>query len=355
MPTKSVTMADVAQRAKVSISTVSRVINGTIPVSDDLRRRVFAAIEALNYEPIRVSSTAAEGKIASIAVIVMNLRSPFFSEIISGIQDVCFQHGYTAVIFNSEGDQEKEIIHTNEIPYHSAIQGVIFSGIWAWEHHDHIVRLYERGMPVCMINRVLPNLPLDRVQVDQSIGTYEATTHLLNLGHRNIGVVMPKANAGVPAPDQLAGFRRAMKDYNVPVDKSLVIEVDFSTQGGYQAGMRLLRRSNRPTAIFARADRLALGVLRAAHDLKLSLPQDLSVVGYGDEPDARYWSPALTTIRQPQFEMGTQAAELLFERINNRGLPPRQTIFQPRLIERESTAALEPISGFANKEESFHG
>jgi len=348
-------MSDVAQRAGVSISTVSRVINQSMAVSIDLRRQVLEAVDALNYEPIRVGSTTGEGKLASIAVIVTSLRSPFFSNIIAGIQSVSFDHGYTTVVFDSDNDQEKEIIHVNELPYHSGIEGVIFAGIWAWDHQDHIVELSKRGIPISLINRRVPNLALDMLQVDQSLGTFEATSHLLELGHRRIGIIFNRANAGVPPPDQLAGVRRAHEQFGLEMDEDLMVETDFSPQGGYKAALTLLNRAERPSAIFARADRLALGVLRAAHELSIAIPDALSVVGYGDEPDSKFWSPALTTVRQPQYEMGTRAAELLFERIADSSLPQRQIIFQPRLIERESAAAYRDPLTLAANQESLHG
>lgn len=348
-------MSDVAQRAGVSISTVSRVINQSMAVSTDLRRQVLQAVEALNYEPIRVGSASDEGNLASIAVIVTSLRSPFFSNIIAGIQSVSFDHGYTTMVFDSDNDQEKEIIHVNELPYHAGIEGVIFAGIWAWEHEDHIVELHKHGIPIALINRRVPDLTLDMLQVDQSLGTFEATSHLLELGHRRIGVIFNKANAGVPPPDQLAGVRRAYAEFGLEMDANQIVETEFSPQGGYQAAMKLLNQAERPTAIFARADRLALGVLRAAYELSISIPHELSVVGYGDEPDSKFWTPGLTTVRQPQYEMGTRAAEMLFERIENKNLPQRQVIFQPRLIARESAIAYGTPIDLAANQESLHG
>ncbi len=336
MPKKSITMTDVARQAGVSISTVSRVVSGSVNVSAQLRQQVEAAISQLGYQPIRAARGYGAG--ANIAVLAPNIGGPFFRRVIQGIQSICFEKGYILQIYNSDDDPEKELIHADELAAAATVKGVIFAGAWTWEHQEPILKLEEAGTPLCLINRSAPTLRADLLEVEREQGAYDAACHLLQLGHARIGCITGIPNAAI-GRDQVPGFRRAMRDYQIPIEENLVVETHLSADGGHRAGLELLARDDRPTAILARTDRLAVGVMRAAWELSIDIPNELSVIGYDDEPDARFLRPALTTIRQPQYEMGARAAALLFERIENPTRPQRHIIVQPQLIVRESTRA----------------
>ncbi len=340
MRKKSITMTDVARQAGVSISTVSRVVSGSVNVSDQLRQQVEAAITELNYRPIHAASRY--GAAANVAVLVPNIGGPFFRRLIQGLQSICFKKGHTLQIYNSDDDPEKEMIHADELVASASVKGVIFAGAWTWDHQEPILKLEGAGIPLCLINRSAPTVRADLLEVEREQGTYDAARHLLQLGHARIGCITGIPNAAI-GRDQVAGFRRAMGDYQIEIDESLVMETHLSAAGGYRAGLELLARADPPTAILARTDRLAIGVMRAAWELSIDIPYDLSIIGYDDEPDARFTRPALTTIRQPQYEMGTRAASLLFERVDNPTLPQRQVIVQPQLIMRETTAAPKTV------------
>ena len=237
------------------------------------------------------------------------------------------------------------MIHAEELMARTDVNGVIFAGTWIWDHQEPILRLEEAGIAICLINRFAAGVRADLLEVEREQGTYDAAAHLLQLGHTRIGCITGIPNAAIN-PDLVAGFRRALSDYHIDIDEGLILATHLSAEGGYRAGLDLLARQNRPTAILARTDRLAIGAMRAAWDLAIDIPGDLSIIGYDDEPDARFTRPALTTIRQPQYEMGTRAATVLFERILNRDLPQRQVIVQPQLIERESTAPAKGMTQF---------
>ena len=330
-------MTDVARKVGVSISTVSRVVNGSVNVSEQLRRQVDAAINELNYQPIRARYRY--GSAANIAVLIPSISSPFFQNLIKGMQAVCIDNGCTLQIYNSDDDPEKEMIHADELSSRVDLRGVIFAGAWTWDHQEPISKFQEAGIPICLINRFAAGVRDDLLEVEREQGTYDAAAHLLRLGHTHIGCITGIPNAAIN-PDLVAGFRRAMGDHHIEIVEDMILETHLSAEGGYRAGLELLARQNRPTAILARTDRLAIGAMRAAWELAIEIPDDLSIIGYDDEPDARFTRPALTTIRQPQYEMGTRAATLLFERIGNPGLPQRQVIVQPQLIVRETTAPM---------------
>ncbi|MCY3781930.1 MAG: LacI family DNA-binding transcriptional regulator [Chloroflexi bacterium] len=341
MRKKSITMTDVARRAGVSISTVSRVVSGSVNVSDQLRKRVDAAIAEMEYQPIRVGSRYSATD--DIAVLIPNVSSPFFHSLIQGIQSICFDKGHTLQVYSSGDDPEKEMIHADELAERSDMKGVIFAGAWTWEHQEPIRKLEATGMPICLINRFAPDVKADLLEVEREQGTYDAAVHLLQLGHTRIGCITAIPNASTN-PDHVTGFRRALEDHQIETDEDLIIETHLSAKGGYDAGLELLTRKHRPSAILARTDRLAIGAMRAAWELRISIPEELSIIGYDDEPDARFMRPALTTIRQPQYEMGTRATNLLFERIANPELLQRQVIVQPQLIVRETTMAPRTVT-----------
>ena len=343
MRKKSITMTDVARKVGVSISTVSRVVSGSVNVSEQLRCQVDAAINELNYQPIR--ATSRYGTAANIAVLIPSIGSPFFQNLTKGIQSVSIENGCTLQIYDSDDDPEKELLHADELSSRADIRGVIFAGAWTRDHQEPILKLQAADIPICLINRFAAGIRADLLEVEREQGTYDAAEHLIQLGHTRIGCITGIPNAAIN-PDRVEGFRRALSDYHIDIDEDLMLATHLSAEGGYRAGLDLLARYDRPTAILARTDRLAIGAMRAAWELAIDIPDDLSIIGYDDEPDARFTRPALTTMRQPQFEMGIRAASLLFERIGNRDLPQRQVIVQPQLIERESTTPPQGMTQF---------
>ena len=245
MPKKSITMTAVARQAGVSISTVSRVVNGSVNVSDQLKKQVEASIAELNYEPIRIGS--AYSALATIAVMIPNINSPFFHKLIQGMQAVCFENGRTLQIYSSGDDPEKEMIHADELLLRSDIKGVIFAGAWTWDYQEPILKLEEAGKPICLINRFAPTVRADLLEVDRVQGTFYATEHLLQLGHTRIGCITGIPNAATH-PDRVKGFRRALTEYQIKVDEDLICETSLSAEGGYRAGLKLLGREDYPSA-----------------------------------------------------------------------------------------------------------
>ncbi|MCZ7570009.1 MAG: LacI family transcriptional regulator [Ardenticatenaceae bacterium] len=337
------TITDVARHAGVSVATVSRVLNNNASVGDDFRAKVLAAIEALHFRPSPLAQNLRRYAPATrlIGAIVPSLRSPHFVEVVIGIQEFCYEREYGVVICNAHGDPEQELFYASELE-RQGVEGIIFTGAWGWDMIDHIEALVEKKIPVCVINRPIGQLAVDLVMVGRRQGNYLATGHLLNLGHRSIGHITTRYS-GSTAREAASGYRKALVEAGLAVDESLIVEAEPTPEGGYEAAHILLGRSPPPTAIAARSDLTALGVLRAASEMGLRLPDDLSVVGFDDAPFAQFTNPPLTTIRQPQAEMGAHAAALLLERLANPDLPQRQVILEPRLIIRGSTAKYQPL------------
>jgi LacI family transcriptional regulator len=341
MPSGTVTITDVARLAGVSISTVSRVINNSMPVSDELRKSVLKAMEELNFKPNILAQNLRRRLTSVIGVIIPDIRFPAFDEVVKGVEDTCIQNEHTVLLSDSNSDPEREIINA-ELFERQQVDGIVFAGIWGWEQQEHIARLCENGMPICLVNRDIDNLPVDQVSTSNERGEYLAVSHLIDLGHRVIGCAALLPTGGIKK-DELSGYRQALADAGYQVREDLITNTTPSYSSGVEAGKRLLQQNTRPTAIFARSDQMAIGVIKAALDMGLKVPEDLSVIGYGDIPISQYFNPPLSTIRMPRYEMGVKAALMLLERIEKKNLPQRQAIFEPHLVVRTSTTVPKEI------------
>lgn len=341
MPSGTVTITDVARLAGVSISTVSRVINSSMPVSDDLRDSVLKAMEELNFKPNILAQNLRRRSTSTIGVIIPDIRFPAFAEIVKGIEHTCIQNEHTVLLSNSDSDPERELLNA-ELFERQQVDGIIFAGIWGWEQQDHIARLCENGMPICLVNRDIDNLPVDQVLTSNKRVEYLAVSHLIDLGHRVIGCAAFLPTGGVHK-DELNGYRQALAEAGYPVREDLITYTTPGYSSGVEAGKRLLQQNMRPTAIFARSDQMAIGVIKAALEMGLKVPEDLSIIGNGDIPISQYFNPPLSTIRMPRYEMGVKAALMLLERIKKKNLPQRQAIFEPHLVVRASTTVPKEI------------
>lgn len=330
------TITDVARQAGVSISTVSRVLSNSAPVSDEKRSRVLEAVEELNYRPNILAQNLRRKSTTTIGVIVPTIRAPFCTEVFGGIENECFQTGRMVYLCDSDDDPEKEIIHSEQL-MRVGVDGIIIVGAFGWEYQDHIETICKRGIPVSIINREVSNCSVDLILIDKTKGNYLATLHLIELGHRAIGCITNLSPGGT-GHEEVKGYRTALNEAGIGVNENLIIETSPTFTGGFEAAKSLIQSRERLSAIFARSDTFAIGAARAITDLGLDIPEDLSLIGFGDIPVAEFYNPPLTTIRQPHFDMGVKAASMLFERIENKDLPQRQVFIEPRLIIRESTA-----------------
>lgn len=327
-------MRDVAERAGVSITTVSHVVNETRPVSDELRQRVLAAMDELGYQPNRLARSLRCGETHTIGIVVPDSANPFFAEVARGIEDTSFEHRYSLILCNSDGDLEKELFYTNVLT-EKQVDGILF--VAAGVSTEHIRALQERGMPVVVVDREIPSVSVDEVLTDNARGGWLAARHLLELGHHRFGCITGPSNL-TPSAERVTGCRQALGEAGIPVEERLIVKGDFQYESGYQAARQLLAMDDPPTAIFACNDLMAVGAISAAVELGRKVPDDLSVVGFDDVRLASFTNPPLTTVVQPKYEMGVIAATMLLERMRNCDMPPRRRMFDTTLVIRQSTA-----------------
>jgi len=328
-------MRDVAERAQVSVTTVSHVVNETRPVSDRLRERVLAAIEELDYQPNVLARSLRRGKTHTIGMIVPDSANPFFAEVARGIEDTSFEHSHSLILCNSDGDLGKELLYTDVLA-EKQVDGILF--VAAGVSTEHIKALQARCIPVVVVDRDIPDVAVDSVLTDNARGGWLATRHLLELGHRRVGCIAGPSDL-TPSADRVTGYSQALTECGVPVDEVLVAKGDFQYESGYQAARQLLAMDDPPTAIFACNDLMAVGVIAAAVEMGFQVPADLSVVGFDDVRLASFANPPLTTIVQPKYDMGVIAAKMLLERMRDLDIPPRRKTFDTRLLVRRSTAS----------------
>ena len=328
------TMRDVAHHAGVSIATVSHVINGTRPVSDELRERVLQSMDALKYQRNTLARALRSRQSGIIGVIVPDNSNPFFAEVAQGIEDVSLEQEYSLIVCNSGNDLGRLLVHTRNLSARQA-DGIIF----ATSGDDFVVVREELrdDIPIVVIDLTTLDIPTDAVLFDNFRGGWLAARHLLELGHRRIACITGPSRQSVRRDREL-GYKQALAEASVPVDTALVREGDFKPGSAYQHTLDLLRLPEPPTAIFASNDLMAMGVLRAAHELDRSVPDELSVIGFDDIELAAFTVPAITTVHIPKDEIGQAAARLLLDRIEDPERPIEKHMVEIELVVRGSTA-----------------
>lgn len=330
------TMKDVAQAAGVSVTTVSHVINETRYVSEDLRARVLQAMEELSYHPNILARSLRQGITHTIGLIVPDNSNPFFAEIARVAETVGFENDYSVILCNSDKNVERESAYINVL-IAKQVDGVIF--IAAGSEQQHLRELAAQGIPVVVADREVPQELADVVLVNHEQGGYDATGHLITLGHRRIACIAGPSPL-TPSADRVRGYRRALREAGIPIEEELVVRCTESYLGGETAMAQLLRLDELPTAVFTYNDVTAIGALRAIRNAGLQVPKDLSIVGFDDISLASAVVPALTTVAQPIADLATLATELLIARIQNSEEyePGQRIVLDTKLVVRESCA-----------------
>jgi len=329
-------MREVAERAGVSVTTVSHVINNTRPVNPETRTRVEEAMHTLGYRPNVLARSLRRGVTHTIGIILPDSANPYFAQVVRGIEDTSFAQGYSVILCNSDNNLEKEHHYTNVL-VEKQVDGIIF--VAAGLSADNIYKLQARRVPVVIVDRHVPDVQVDEVLADNQHGGRLATRHLIDLNHRAIACIAGPTGLR-SSSERVEGYRLALESAGIVFDPKWVVEGDFQYQSGYAGAKELFDHRPPPTAIFACNDLMAIGAYRFAHENNLRVPEQLSIVGFDDVRLAAYTNPPLTTVRQSKHEMGSRAAKLLLDRIAHRDLEPREEVLDTQLVIRGSTASV---------------
>jgi LacI family transcriptional regulator len=327
------TIRDVARLADVSVTAAHRALNGKSELSADKRVRILEAARRLNYVPSAAARALVSGKTKTIGMIATDNASPVYAGIVRGVEEVANAAGFGLLLCNSADSQDRALACLDLLRA-KQVDGVLLTPVQT-DLRD-VQHLQENGTPFVLLLRHFAELATDFVITDNEAGGYVATRHLLELGHRRIGHVAGPAHVS-SAQGRLAGYRRALAEHGIAADERLVAHAPFTVNGGFEAALELLARPDRPTAVFAANDLQAVGVLKAARQLDLRVPEELALVGGDDIELAEFLEVPLTTFHQPARAIGARGAEILLGRLEGELGPPERVVLRPELIVRRSS------------------
>lgn len=330
------TLADVAAEAKVHIGTASRALNESTRdmVKAETARRVQEAASRLGYSPNVLAGSLRSQKTASIGVVLPDLTNPFLPPIVRGIEDVLTRRGYVALLGNTDNDAvlERKLVETLRA---RRVDGFIIAT--SKRNHPILDTIAKSGTPIVLINRTTDREDISSVISDDGAGIRAAVSHLVELGHKHIVHVAGPTDLST-GRDRAKAFKEAMQENKLPFNKTDIFLCEqYSIAEGYAATKQILATRKDVTALVAANDRIALGVLQALRELKLSCPEDVSVIGFNDMPFVDLVTPPLTTVRVNQYALGAQAAELLLDRLADSSSVTKTVVLPVKLIVRSST------------------
>ncbi|MBS4193603.1 LacI family DNA-binding transcriptional regulator [Lederbergia citri] len=329
---KRLTIKDIAEKAGVSITTVSRVLNQKEEgMSQKTREKVLKVMEEVDFQPNQFARGLVTKRSKTFGLIVPNISNPYFPELCRGVEDEANESEYSLIICNSDDQTDKEKRYLRLLE-EQQVDGIIFSAKDYLDPSDE-EQLSRAKIPFVLIDRGKEEKKHSGVFLDNDKGGYLAGKHLIELGHRNIACIIGPRSIAL-SNDRLEGFQRALRESGVELLPSHIIEGNFQMEMAYHKSKDLLMKKE-VTAIFACNDMMACGVYRMAHELGIRIPTDLSIVGFDDIPLISALIPKLTTIRQDTYQMGREAVKLLIQKLDN--IETTSVLFNPTLVVRESS------------------
>ena len=334
------TIKDVAKMAGVSTTTVSHVINKTRFVAKETEEAVMQAIKNLKYSPSAVARSLKVNTTKSIGMIVTTSESPYFAEIIHAVEDHCYRQSYSLFLCNTQNDPEKIKNHLDMLAK-KRVDGLL---VMCSEYTSHSLDILSNAADIPMVVMDWgPNTDTDVIEDNSFTGGYIATKHLIDCGHKAIGLIAGELDK-TTARTRYEGFVKAMNEANLPIHENWIMEGFFEPEDGYECMNKILVQDNLPTAVFCCNDVMALGAISAITEKGLRVPDDISIIGYDNIHSSRFYAPPLTTIHQSKSRLGAQAVNLLFERIANKDNDSHEKhriAIHPELVLRKSVRNLK--------------
>jgi len=337
MKSNQATIKDIAQRLNISPSTVSRALRNHPDIKADTKKAVVELAKELDYHPNSIAQSLQKRRTNTIGVIVPEIKHHFFSSVISGIEDVAYDSGYTIIVCQSNESAEREGLNIRAL-LSNRVAGLLISISQTTKDNENFSMLQRRNIPFVFFDRVDKSINTSKVIVDDFDGAFQAVEHLINSGYKRIAHLAGPAYISI-SHDRYQGYLAALQKYNVPFQKDLVVYGGFTEEDGVIGFQKLLRLSEMPDAIFAVNDPVAIGAFMQIKAHEFKIPDDVALVGFSDNPITSLVEPSLTTVAQPKYEIGKLAAKLLIEQIENDTVPfqPKIEILKAKLIVRKST------------------
>ncbi|WP_042146436.1 catabolite control protein A [Paucisalibacillus sp. EB02] len=329
----TITIYDVAREANVSMATVSRVVNGNPNVKPTTRKKVLATIERLGYRPNAVARGLASKKTTTVGAIIPDISSIFFAELARGIEDIATMYKYNIILSNSDQNKDKELQLINTM-LEKQVDGIIFMG--GNISKEHVQQFSTASVPVVLAATYDGTESIPSVNIDYEEAAYEATNYLIEKGNKKVAFIFGNEEYTI---NQLKkqGYLRALKEANLPVVEDYIVSGDYTYDSGMKSVEKFMNLSDKPTAVFAASDAIALGVIHGAQDLGYKVPDDIEVFGFDNTKLATMVRPALSTVVQPTYDIGAVAMRLLTKYMNKEEVEEKKVVLPHRLIERNST------------------
>jgi LacI family transcriptional regulator len=319
MKKPSSTIRDVAKLAKVSVATVSRILNDLPGYSEETKATVVKAIEQLGYTPNALARGLVNRKTRTLGMLLPSVSSKFASELLRGIENAAHAASHSVIVCNTNVDGQRTLEYLRVLS-EKRVDGIIFTSEYVKEEYGEL--LLKMRVPVVLVSTATDRFPFPHIRVDDRQAAYMATRYLVDKGHTRIGMIAGTRTDQVAGAPRLEGFRQAMTDARLGFSSDLVAHGDFAYQSGIRCMGELLERNPGLTAVFAASDEMAVGALSYAYKHGVRVPDDVSVVGYDDTLDAVMSIPPLTTVHQPIAEMGEKAVQMLLSRSEDSVIMP---------------------------------
>ncbi|MDD1780904.1 HTH-type transcriptional repressor PurR [Enterovibrio sp. ZSDZ35] len=331
------TIKDVARLAGVSTTTVSHVINKTRFVAENTTKKVWAAVDDLNYAPSAVARSLKCNSTRTIGMLVTKSTNPFFAEVVHGVEEYCYNEGYTLILCNTEGNIAKQRDYLRMLA-EKRVDGVL---VMCSDISEELLALLEKkqDLPMVVMNWGTEHVNTDCIHDNAELGGYLATKFLIDSGHKDIACISGQLDR-LTCQTRLSGFRKALEEAGLQENPEWIVEADFECDTAVEAAKKLLAQDRRPTAVFCFNDIMALAAISTFRQAGLDVPNDISVIGYDNIDLAAFFSPPLTTIHTPKNRLGKTAIKLLLERLVNKDSEQQVFEMQPELVVRSSVKNL---------------
>ena len=340
MKFEAATIKDIAKALGLSTSTVSRALRDSYEISEATKKKIRDYAAEINYRPNPVALSLKEKRTLSIGVVVSEIANTFFSQVIDGIESIAYKNGYNVIITQSKESVERELMILDYLTSRS-VDGLIISVSAETEDFNNLKLLHQRGLPIVFFDRVVEEIDTPKVTTNNQAGVCTATEHLINNRFKRIGVIAPNANLSI-TKERLAGYKQALENHHIAVDDTII---KYCNHGGLiveeveQAVDELLSLKKRPDALILLADKITTEAFKFLKKRNIAIPKTMGIMGFNNSSYTALFSPSLSIISQPAFEMGEKAASMLLNLIGSKraDAPHPQESLQPQIIIRQSS------------------
>lgn len=339
------TIHDIAHKLNITASTVSRALNNNPRISEATKKLVQKTAKQLGYQPNNIAAALRKGKSHIIGIIVPTADRTFFASVVRGIEEIANHTDYKVIVSHSYDNLETEARKIDAL-LSARVDGIIASIGKNTNEFSHFQKVLDKGIPLLLFDRISDQLAVSQVVIDDYLGAYRVTEHLIQQGCRRIAHFTSPKKINI-YKERLRGYMQALKDHGLPFEQELVVESNMQLEGGRESMEALLQLDKMPDAIFSASDYGAMGAMQVLKERKIKIPAQVALAGFSNEPFTSFTDPTLTTVDQQSFAMGRAVANLFFDQLQQgeKNISPKKVILNPELIIRQSSLRNKTLSG----------